>query len=136
LSFNLLSAPANATLTVLANGTNAVFAWRPLTSQANTTNQVSVTVSNTGTTLSATNNFKIIVNPLVQPAISSINVSSGQVSLVATGMPGPDYTLWASTNLTAWQIVVTSNKPVLPVTLSDVNSSNFPIRFYRIQLGP
>ena len=136
LSFNLLSAPANATLTVLANGTNAVFAWRPLTSQANTTNQVSVTVSNTGTTLSATNNFKIIVNPLVQPVVSSISVAGGQVSLVATGTAGPDYTLWASTNLTSWQVLFTSNSPVIPVTLVDTNFNAHPIRFYRIQLGP
>ena len=136
MSFNLLSAPANATLTALANGTNAVFAWRPLTSQANTTNQIAVTVSNTGTTLSATNNFNVIVNPLVQPAVSSIKVSGGQVSLVATGAPGPDYTLWASTNLTSWQILFTSNSPVIPVTLVDTNFNTHPIRFYRLQLGP
>jgi len=136
LNFNLLSAPANATFAALANGTSAVFAWRPLTSQANTTNQISVTVSNTGTTLSATNNFKVIVNPLVQPAVSSIAVSGGQVSLVATGAVGPDYIVWVSTNLASWQVLLTSNSPVTPVTLIDTNANTSPVRFYRIQLGP
>jgi hypothetical protein len=86
--------------------------------------------------LSATNNFKIIVNPLVQPAVSSISVAGGQVSLVATGALGPDYTLWASTNLTSWQVLFTSNSPVIPVTLVDTNFNAHPVRFYRIQLGP
>jgi len=58
------------------------------------------------------------------------------VSLVATGAWGPDYTLWVSTNLTSWQILFTSNSPVIPVTLMDTNFGAYPIRFYRIQLGP
>jgi hypothetical protein len=50
---------------------------------------------------------------------------------------GPDYTLWASTNLTSWQVLFTSNSPSTnPVTLVDTNFSAYPIRFYRIQLGP
>ena len=58
------------------------------------------------------------------------------VSLVATGALGPDYTLWVSTNLTSWQVLFTSNSPVIPVTLVDTNRNNYPARFYRIQLGP
>jgi hypothetical protein len=135
LAFSLLSAPSNATLTPL-NTTNAVFTWRPLVSQANTTNPITVKVTNNYTSLSATNNFTVTVNPLDQPTVSSINVSGRQVSLVATGALGPDYTLWASTNLVNWQILFTSNSPVIPVTLVDTNFNIYPIRFYRIQLGP
>ena len=134
LNFNLLSAPTNATLVPL-NNTNAVFTWRPLVSQANTTNLVTVQVVDSGS-LSATNNFNVTINPLVQPAVSSINVSGGQVSLVATGALGPDYTLWASTNLMSWQVLLTSNSPGIPVTLVDTNFNTYPIRFYRIQIGP
>ena len=134
LTFNLLSAPNNATLTTV-NTTNAVFTWRPLVSQANTTNQIAVQVVDGGN-LSATNNFKVIVNPLAQPVMSSINVSGGQVSLVATGALGLDYTLWASSNLVNWQALTTSNSPVIPVTLVDPDFSAHPFRFYRIQLGP
>ena len=135
LAFSLLSTPSNATLTPL-NNTNAVFTWRPLVRQANTTNPISVKVTNNYTSLSATNNFTVTVNPLAQPTVSSINVSGGQVSLVATGALGPDYTLWVSTNLTGWQVLFTSNSPVIPVTLVDTNLNNYPARFYRIQLGP
>ena len=135
LTFSLLSAPTNATLTPL-NNTNAVFTWRPLVSQANTTNPITVQVVDSAS-LSATNNFNVIVNPLAQPTVSSINVVGGQVSLVATGALGPDYTLWASTNLTSWQVLFTSNSPVTtPVTLVDTNFNANPVRFYRIQLGP
>jgi glucuronoarabinoxylan endo-1,4-beta-xylanase len=134
LTFSLLSAPTNATLTPL-NNTNAVFTWRPLVSQANTTNPITVQVADSAS-LSATNNFNVIVNPLAQPTVSSINVSGGQVSLVATGALGPDYTLWASTNLMNWQVLFTSNSPVTPVTLVDTNFNANPVRFYRIQLGP
>jgi len=134
LTFNLLSAPSNATL-VPMNNTNAVFTWRPLVSQANTTNPITVKVADSAS-LSATNSYTIKVNPLAQPTISSISVSGGQVSLVATGAVGPDYTLWASTNLTSWQVLFTSNSPVTPVTLVDTNFKANPVRFYRIQLGP
>jgi glucuronoarabinoxylan endo-1,4-beta-xylanase len=136
LTFSLLNAPTNATLTPL-NNTNAVFTWRPLVSQASTTNTITLKVADNGTpNLSATNSFTVKVNPLAQPVVSSISVSGGQVSLVATGAVGPDYTLWASTNLTSWQVLFTSNSPVTPVTLVDTNFNAHPVRFYRIQLGP
>jgi hypothetical protein len=135
LTFSLLSAPTNATLTPL-NNTNAVFTWRPLVSQANTTNPITVKVADGTPGLSATNSYTIKVNPLAQPVVSSISMSGGRVSLVATGAMGPDYTLWASTNLTSWQVLFTSNSPVTPVTLVDTNFNAHPVRFYRIQLGP
>jgi glucuronoarabinoxylan endo-1,4-beta-xylanase len=136
LTFSLLSTPTNATLTPL-NNTNAVFTWRALVSQASTTNTITLKVADSGTpSLSATNSFLVTVNPLLQPAVSSISVSGGQVSLVATGAVGPDYTVWVSTNLTSWQVLFTSNSPVTPVTLVDTNFNAHPVRFYRIQLGP
>jgi len=134
LTFSLPSAPTNATLTPL-NNTNAVFTWRPLVSQADTTNPITVKVADSAS-LSATNSYTIKVNPLAQPTVSSISMSGGRVSLVATGAVGPDYTLWASTNLTSWQVLFTSNSPVTPVTLVDTNFNAYPVRFYRIQLGP
>jgi glucuronoarabinoxylan endo-1,4-beta-xylanase len=136
LTFTLLSAPANASLTQI-NNTNAVFTWRPWVSQADTTNLVTLKVADDGTpALSATNSFTITVKPVVPAVVSSISVAGGQVSLVATGTAGPDYTLWASTNLATWQALFTSNSPVIPVTLVDTNYSGSPVRFYRIQIGP
>ena len=137
MTFTLLAAPTNATLTPLSNGTNAVFTWRPHVNQAGTTNLVTVQVSDGGTpALSATNSFTVVVNPLVLPAIGSIAISGGQAVLTATGTLGPDYTLWASTNLVNWQALMTSNSPALPVSLADTNFIAYPQRFYRIQIGP
>ncbi|MGD0251476.1 MAG: hypothetical protein ABSC01_02135 [Verrucomicrobiota bacterium] len=56
--------------------------------------------------------------------------------MTATGTVGPDYTLWASTNLVDWQALLTSNSPALPVSLVDTNFNLYPTRFYRIQIGP
>jgi glucuronoarabinoxylan endo-1,4-beta-xylanase len=133
LTFSLLTGPANAAL----NATNGIFAWRPLVSQAGTTNPISVQVADNGTPgLSATNYFTVTVNPLARPVLGSIAVSGGQVHLVVNGEQGPDYTLLTSTNLTtSWQVLFTTNSPVLPLTLVDTNSTD-AARFYRIQLGP
>ena len=134
LTFNLLTGPTNATLT-MADGTNGVFTWRPLVSQADTTNLVSVQVTDNGTpNLTATNNFTVTVNPLVRPVLDS-TVSSGQVSLVVNGTQGPDYTLLTSSDLINWQTLFTTNSPLMPLMITDTNATN-TIRFYRIQLGP
>lgn len=133
-TFTLLSAPSNAVLTSL-NSSNALFKWRPLISQANSTNNVQVTVSsddNPG--LNATNNFVVIVNPLNQPVLNSIALSD-RVSLSLTGMIGPDYSLLTSTNLLNWQLLFTTNPAVMPITLTDSNRTD-AARFYRLLLGP
>ena len=86
--------------------------------------------------MSASQSFTITVNPLVQPIVSSIAASAGQIGLVIDGPTGPDYTLLASTNLTDWQAIYTTNSPTLPITLVDTNYNLYPVRYYRIQLGP
>ncbi len=134
LTFTLLAAPTNATLVSL-NVSNAIFTWRPLIAQAASTNMVQVKVSDSGTpTLSATNNFIITVNPASQPVLRSITLGS-QVSLSATGLLGPDYSLLVSSNLINWQIFFTTNPATMPVTFTDTNK-NSAARFYRLQLGP
>ena len=136
LNFTLLNGPTNATLTT-ANGTNGVFNWRPLVSQAGTTNLVEVVAAdNQPPGLSATNSFILTVRPLAQPVLGPLAVSSGRFSLVVSGPQGPDYKLLMSTNLTGgWEVLYTTNSPATPVTLLDTNS-NDRARFYRIQLGP
>ncbi len=134
LTFTLLNAPTNAALTLL-NASNALFTWRPLISQADSTNAIAIKVLDNGTpALSATNNFVITVNPVSQPELSSIAIGS-QVSLSATGMIGPDYLLFTSTNLTIWQLLITTNPAMMPDTYTDTNR-NDAARFYRLQLGP
>ena len=133
LTFSLLSiTPTNATL----DATTGVFTWRPLVSQADTTNLIVVRVTDNGApSLSDTNSYTITVNPLAQPTLDSVSASSGQVSLVVGGPFGPDYTLWTSTNLIDWQVLSATNSPVTPITLVVTNLID-RARFYRIQIGP
>jgi hypothetical protein len=136
LTFSLLNAPTNATLAAV-NGTNGIFTWRPLVSQANTTNLVSVQVTEQGTpSLSATNNFNVTVNPLSRETLNSIRISNGITTLVAGGTLGPDYTLLTSTDLVNWRVLFTTNSPALPVTLVVTNSVANAVGFYRIKIGP
>ncbi len=132
LTFSLLSGPTGSTL----NATNGVFSWRPLVSQAGSTNVVSVAVTDNGSpTLSATNSYTITVDPLVPAALSFITPAGGQISMVANGPLGPDYTLLTSTNLLDWQPVLTTNPAAMPFRLTDANLAA-AARFYRLQLGP
>jgi hypothetical protein len=132
LTFSLLAGPANATL----NSSSGVFSWRPLVSQADSTNLVSAKVADNATpALSATNSFMITVTPLSSPVITSINSGNGQWILSATGALGPNYTLSTSTNLSSWQALITTNPLAMPLTLMATNGLE-PQRFYRLQLGP
>ncbi len=125
--------PANAAI----DPVSGIFTWRPLVSQAGTTNLIQITVSDNGQPpLSATNRWQVFVNPATSPVVSSINVNPGQTDLIVDGPSGPDYTLLSSTNLLDWESIFTAASPTPPVTLSDTNSPAAPARFYRIQLGP
>ena len=131
LAFSLLQGPTGSTL----NASNGVFSWRPPVSSANTTNSVKVRVSDNGTpVLSATNSFRVLVNPLAAASLSSIGLNAGQVSLGVTGPTGPDYSVLSSTNLLDWRAIFMTNSPQLPFMVFD-NATN-AAQFYRLQLGP
>ena len=133
LTYALLNGPTNATL----NNTNGVFAWRPLLSQGNTTNAVAVQVTDNGAPgLSATNSFKITVNPVVAPVVTASVSAHVGINVVIAGARGPDYALLVSTNLTGWQLLFATNAPALPVTFGDSNPGRGSARFYRVQIGP
>jgi hypothetical protein len=139
LTFSLSSAPTNATLTQI-NNTNAAFNWRPLISQANSTNPISLTVTDNGSPpLSATQNFSVMVNPITLPTISGsdANLAKGQFSLTISGIVGPDYAIQLSTSLEDWSTVFETNSPLLPFNWVDTNASlTNPATFYRVLLGP
>ena len=66
LTFSLLAGPTNAHL----DPASGVFAWRPTVAQAATTNLVVLTVSDNGVpSMSATQQFKLMVNALVLPSL-------------------------------------------------------------------
>jgi len=133
LTFSLLTAPTNAAI----NSSSGVFTWRPTIAQSPSTQTVAVVVSDNGVPpLSATQSFTVTV---IQPAIPTLNAASmtnGQFGFWINGNTGPDYTIQASTNLTSWVSVFTSNSPALPYFWVDTNSVSSPFLFYRVLLGP
>ncbi len=132
----LTFSPANTFPATAAVNAAGLFSWRPLVSQANTTNVIQIQVTDSGAPpLSATNSFNVFVNAVTNPVIGSVNFSPGQVNLIVNGPLGPDYTLWTSTNLLDWQTVLTTNSPPIPFTVTDTNSTD-PVRFYKFQIGP
>jgi hypothetical protein len=132
LAFALLTGTTNATL----NTSSGAFSFRPLVTQANSTNAFTLKVSDHGTpSLSATQSFSVIVNPLSAPDISSISFNGGQFDFKINGQSGPDYAIEASTNLTQWSDVFITNSPALPFNWTDTNFIA-PRRFYRVKPGP
>jgi beta-galactosidase len=135
LTFNLLSGPANATLTQI-NNTSAAFSWRPGVVNANTTNLITLEVADYGLpSLSATQSFSIMINPLALPTVPSVGWSNGQFTLSVNGVSGPDYAVQISTNLLNWNTEFTTDSPVVPFSWMDTNATA-PARFYRVVLGP
>jgi pectin methylesterase-like acyl-CoA thioesterase len=133
LTFSLLSAPTNATL----DSATGVVSWRPLVFEAGATHLFLVVVSDNGSPpLSATNSFLVTVNPVTQPTLSAPTLSGGQFTFTATGQSGPDYAVQASTDLSAWQTVFRTNSPAMPFLWADPDTGLYPIRFYRLIVGP
>ena len=133
LAFSLTSGPTNATI----NSVTGAFSFRPLVSQGGATWPITLSVADDGAgNLSASRSFSIIVNPLTQPDIGPPVLAGGIFSLAVNGQSGPDYAVQASTNLVNWQSVFTTNSPAMPFNWADPDTGTFPMRFYRIVVGP
>jgi hypothetical protein len=137
LTFSLLNGPANATFAQI-NNTNATFNWRPVVTNANSVNPVTLKVTDTGSpSLSATRSFTITVNPLALPTVRPAGWNNGQFTLrVTNSMLGPDYAVQASSNLVNWNTLFITNSPPMSFQWTDTNALTLPVRFYRIKVGP
>ena len=132
LTYTLPTAPTNATIGSISGN----LSWRPLVTQANTTNAFSVVVTDNGTpSMSATQTFNVFVNPLTLPSILSSQISSGQIGLTVSGQAGPDYAIQVSTNLTNWTTLLITNPASLPFSWNSSTETE-PAQFYRIMMGP
>ena len=133
ISFSMLSSPVGATL-----GTNTgVFNWRPAVAPSNSTNTLTVIATDSGVpALSATQRFAITVLRPMPPALRCLPADAGAFRLDVAGDDGPDYTIQASTNLTNWADLFTTNQPPLPFNWADTNAGRYPFRFYRVIIGP
>ncbi len=134
LTFSLAAAPAGATI----NATNGLITWRPAISQSPSTNVFTVTVTDSGTpAMSATRSFSVIVQRPAQPAFSPPTDAAGQFQSLINGSSGPDYLIYATTNLLAeWQLLQLTNPATLPFLFADPSPGSFQQRYYRVLLGP
>jgi hypothetical protein len=132
LTYSLLVAPTNATI----NTNSGVLTWRPLVTQASTTNNFTVRVADNGSpSLSATQNFVVTVTNLVKPQIAPPTGGGNQLVLQVSGASGPDYQIQSSTNLVNWSAVFTTNSPPMPFVWTN-SDTTLPANFFRIQAGP
>jgi len=134
LTFSVAAGPTNATI----NADTGVFAWRPLVSQADSTNLVTIQATDSGTPpLSASQSFLVVVNPLTRPHISASGVAiGGKFGFTINGETGPDYAVQTSTNLTDWQTVFSVNSPATPYQWTDTDETTNACLFYRVVVGP
>jgi hypothetical protein len=132
LTFNLLAGSGNATL----NTNSGAFSWRPQVTDANTTNYFTLEVTDSGSpSLSSTQSFSVVVNPLTLPGLTNLVLAGGQFGFTVAGESGPDYEVQVSTNLTQWSAAFITNSPAMPFTWTDPNA-NMPVLFYRVVTGP
>ena len=132
LTYSLPAAPTNATI----DSANGILNWRPLVTQADTTNAFSVVVTDNGTpSMSATQSFRVFVNPLMLPSITTTPVANGQIELNVNGQVGPDYAVQGSSNLVDWHTLFITNPPTMPFNWS-TNTGTLPVQFFRIKVGP
>lgn len=120
----------------MINSGSGIIIWRPLVTQMNTTNPFTMMMTDNGTLgLSATQNFAVTVISLAKPVILTLPPMSGQLVLRVNGDNGPDYQIRGSTNLMEWNVIFTTNAPVMPFVWTN-NHNSLPANFFRVLAGP
>jgi len=134
LTFSLQNPPTGAVI----NASNGVIQWRPAVSEASATYPLTVQVADNGTpVMTATQVFSVFVSPPAQPSVSVSSLGSGSFNIQVNGDMGPDYLIYATTNLSAgWTWLLTTNPTALPFNFMDLAAANARQKFYRIVLGP
>ncbi len=60
--------------------------------------------------------------------------TNGQVQLSFVGAPGSNYVLEATTDFSTWTPISTNTALTNQLNLLDPQATNFPYRYYRVQL--
>lgn len=130
LAFSLDSgAPAGASI----NASSGVFTWTPTQAQGNSTNAVTVRVTDNGPpAMSDSETISIIV--VGAPRILSITIASGTATLQWSSYPGKTYRVQRSANLISWSnLGGTITASGYTSSITDPVGSNLQ-RFYRVLL--
>ncbi len=122
------------TNTFLAEATNSSLSLPNV--QATNAGSYSVVITNAAGAITSSVARLTVSSDIVRPEISTVVFNRGVFSFSVNGSAGQSYLVQASTNLTDWSTLFTTNPAVLPFTWNDAGASNFIQRFYRIQLGP
>ncbi len=109
--------------------------------QAGATYPLTVRAADNGTpSQNATQSFSVTVLRPAQPQLTAPLFRSNGFNMRINGDTGPDYSVYATTNLanifSGWQWLLTTNPAVLPFQFSDAPATNFRQRYYRVLLGP
>jgi hypothetical protein len=133
LTFSLLTSPAGSVI----DPNSGVIHWRPTIAQGGGVYPLTLTVLDDGVPrLGATQSFDVTVTPAAVPTISGVGWGGGRFEMTVGGSAGADYTVWASTNLLDWAVVLITNSPAVPFQWNDPDSISHPRRFYRVGIGP
>lgn len=132
LTWSMPSGPAGATV-----DPTGIVHWRPGVDRAGTTNAFVVVVSDSGVPqMTATQTFLVHVLSMQRPTLGVVGTGHATVSLVISGVSGPDYAIEGSTNLNDWEVLEVLSSPSLPVQWTDPKQWLFPLRFYRVRPEP
>ena len=133
LTFSLLTAPRGASLET----TSGIFLWCPTIADINSTNLVTLKVTDDGRPArNATQSFAVVVHPPTRPLLVGRGSTNGGWIMDVWGRFGMAYAIEASTNLLDWTTLYTTNMPALTFAWADTNNGNFRSRFYRVRLNP
>src|SRR5262249_21398225 len=133
LTYRLTDAPAGATLDPVSGS----FEWTPTPSQTNSTNVITVTVTDDGPpNLSASASFTVIVAG--PPVIESITSTEGGVELVWVALPGRSYRAeWKLTlEDSSWNELAGDVQAQGTTATKTDNSTTEQTRFYRVLALP
>jgi hypothetical protein len=114
--------------------TNGLFSWTTADTNIGSAS-ITVRATDTSNALSGTWTFTVTVVP--RPTITSIQVSTGQISLAWTAIPGNSYQLQSATNLPGIWTNVPGNVIATNMIATTVDSSSLNNnRFYRVVVLP
>ncbi len=137
LVYDFVQAPAGASI----NSNTGLMIWRPAISQAGATFPFAVRLSDNGApSMAATQQFTVFVSSPSQPDITAPKMAAGKFSMQVDGDAGPDYLVYATTNLAlaypSWELLANTNPSTLPFQFMDPAMTGQLQRFYRVSLGP
>lgn len=128
LTFSLEPATPGATVGV----TSGVFTWTPDETQAGTTNQFTLTVTDDGVPpLTASQSFVVVVRPLTPGLNYPKRLANGDVNFHFKGEVGAHYVLEASTDLNAWTTLREFPAERRSFVLTDQTSAALRARYFR-----